>query len=92
MRSNTKKNQIYEINLRKMPVNNNSALILPRISRPNIQKLVSVSNALADVKESVIEPVIEPVIECVENEVNNLQYVKNKIMSKYDNLYKTKTV
>ena len=107
MRSNTKKNEIYEIRLRKVPVNTQKIVLLPRISRPNIHVQNMVSSISAVVEESIIEepvigeaiiekaiieePVIgEPVIKCVENNINNLQYIKSKIMTKYGNLYKTK--
>lgn len=112
MRSNTKKNQIYEIHVRKAPIITQKTVLLPNV-RYNIQNVVSNSNALPTVTESVIEPFIEPVIEtvteslvetvtesvietivqplakCVENETNNLQYVKSKIMLNYNNLYKS---
>jgi hypothetical protein len=83
MRSNTKKNQIYEIHLRKAPVNVTKTVLLPPV-RPNIQKIASSLNA----SPPVIEPVIDSVTQCVENDVNNLLYVKSKIMSTYGNLYK----
>ncbi len=121
MRSNTKKNEIYEIRIQKRPVNNkNKVLLLPKIIRPNIQNIQNIQNMVSSVStvveeevieplvdvafdsvietiveeivEPVIETIVEPVIKCVENDTNNLQYVKSKIISKYGNLYKTKTV
>ena len=86
MRSAKKKNEIYEIHIRKPPVKLNKSVILLPSVKTRMQKIVPTPALPTSVSTDV--PIIVDSIINNDNDVN-LQYVKSKIMSDYNSLYKT---